>query len=272
MAEKVKTCFVIMPISDGNPYEVGHFSRVYKHLIQPACAAAGIQVIRADDVKSTNYIAIDILQKVVKSDLVICDLSGRNPNVLYELGVRQAFDLPVVLIKDIRTDRIFDIQGMRTLDYDDSLRIDTVQRDVNSLQQTITSTLQLQPHEVNSLVGWLGINKAVLPERVDLSAESSLLLNGLRELSNRILNLERTVIPAATKVSLRKPTVQHRLPNGELADVGDEIFVDDGEVKVGIGTLTSASKDSVVVMTTSGARLKLEPGDPRFDSATTIPF
>jgi hypothetical protein len=95
-----KGCFVVMPISDVPGYAVGHFSRVYEFLIAPACERAGYNPFRADQVNKTNYIVIDILQRLVSADMVLCDISGRNPNVLYELGIRQAFNKPSVLIKD----------------------------------------------------------------------------------------------------------------------------------------------------------------------------
>ncbi|OBY36451.1 hypothetical protein PR729_14340 [Providencia rettgeri] len=60
---KKKTCFVIMPIADTAGYEHGHFTRVYKHLIKPACERAGFIPIRADDVSSSNMIVVDILKK-----------------------------------------------------------------------------------------------------------------------------------------------------------------------------------------------------------------
>ncbi len=40
----------------------------------------------------TNYIVIDILKKILESEFVLCDLSAKNPNVFYELGIRQAFN------------------------------------------------------------------------------------------------------------------------------------------------------------------------------------
>ncbi|EPR71058.1 hypothetical protein ADICYQ_0649 [Cyclobacterium qasimii M12-11B] len=89
---KEKVCFIIMPISDQEGYEKGHFSRVYKHLIVPACERAGFKPIRADDEVKTNYIVIDIIRKILDSDIVLADLSAKNPNVMYELGIRQAFN------------------------------------------------------------------------------------------------------------------------------------------------------------------------------------
>ena len=86
------TCFVIMPISDVDTYDKGHFGRVYEYIIKPACAAAGFRPTRADEVQATNYIVVDILRKILDAEMMICDLSSRNPNVLYELGIRQAFN------------------------------------------------------------------------------------------------------------------------------------------------------------------------------------
>lgn len=88
-------CFVIMPISDVHGYEPGHFGRVYEHILKPAIIAAGYLPVRADDTIKTDYIVVGIIQKIVESEMVICDFSARNPNVMYELGIRHAFNKPV---------------------------------------------------------------------------------------------------------------------------------------------------------------------------------
>ena len=126
------TCFVIMPISDVDGYDAGHFGRVYEFIIKPACRNAGFKSIRADEVQVTNYIVVDILRKILDADMVVCDLSARNSNVLYELGIRQAFNKPVTLIRDSKTPRIFDVQGLRDLEYDENLRIDKINLAVES--------------------------------------------------------------------------------------------------------------------------------------------
>ena len=73
----LKSCFIIMPIADVPGYDSGHFNRVYNHIIKPACELAGFSPIRADDINSSNLIVVDILKKIIESDLAICDLSGR---------------------------------------------------------------------------------------------------------------------------------------------------------------------------------------------------
>lgn len=112
-----KECFVIMPIADQDGYEPDHFKLVYEDIIKIACNDAGFKPIRADDVKQTNLIHKDILQKILETPIAICDLSSNNPNVLFELGIRQAFDKPVVLIKDKITKSIFDLSPLRYTEY-----------------------------------------------------------------------------------------------------------------------------------------------------------
>ncbi len=73
-SQKPPKCFVMMPISDQGDYPPGHFGRVYRHLIKPACELAGVEPYRADDVKNTNIILIDILRKIVDYPIAICDL------------------------------------------------------------------------------------------------------------------------------------------------------------------------------------------------------
>lgn len=64
-------CFVLMPIADSEGYPVGHFQHVYDDLICPACNMAGINPVRADDVKATNMIHLDILQKLIDAPIAI---------------------------------------------------------------------------------------------------------------------------------------------------------------------------------------------------------
>lgn len=139
---------------------------------------------------STNYIALDIIKNIIECDMAVCDLSSRNPNVLYELGIRQAFNLPVTLIKDIKTKRVFDIQGFRDIEYDESLRIDTVEVTTQDLSEVIKNTFENKQTEINSLVSLLGIEPAKLSEKKKISADTELILNSLSIIDKRLGVLE----------------------------------------------------------------------------------
>ncbi|QPI41954.1 MULTISPECIES: hypothetical protein [Pectobacterium] len=187
--EKEKICFVIMPIADIPGYDSGHFTRVYNHLIKPACKAAGFKAIRADDVSSSHMIVVDILQKIIESDIAICDLSGRNPNVLYELGLRQAFNKKTVLIKDNKTENIFDVQGFRHTLYDNALRIDNVNNEVTKISNSLTETFEAKG-DINSIVQLLEIEPAEIGRKTKLSDSETLIFRSISELSKKIDSLE----------------------------------------------------------------------------------
>jgi hypothetical protein len=141
MTEKnSKECFIIMPISDADGYPAGHFKHVYDNIIGPSCEMAGYQAVRADEIKATNLIHLDILKRLIDTPIAICDLSSRNPNVLFELGIRQAFDRPVVLIQEAGTPKIFDIAPLRYLEYSKEMRYHDVLRIQKELKDAIEAT------------------------------------------------------------------------------------------------------------------------------------
>jgi hypothetical protein len=176
------TCFVIMPISDSVGYETGHFGRVYEHLLKPAILAAGYNPVRADDTIKTDYIVVGIIQRIVDSDMVLCDISARNANVLYELGIRHAFNKPVVLIKDKKTEKIFDIQGLRYAEYDETLRIDVAAKDTLKITNAITETAQSTSKDTNSIVHLAGIRAAEVPAAQTISPDTQLILTAINDI------------------------------------------------------------------------------------------
>ncbi|HGD3425617.1 TPA: hypothetical protein ACI4DF_004331 [Enterobacter hormaechei] len=179
-------CFIIMPIADMPGYEARHFDRVYNHVIKPACIKAGFEPVRADDVTNSNFIVLDILRKIVEYDIAICDLSGRNPNAMYELGLRQAFNKKTVLIKDEKTINPFDVQAFRHVEYDSSLRIDNAYANINSITKALTSTFQADNDEVNSIVQLLKIQPASVGEKTVLSTQDTLIFEAIQEISKKI--------------------------------------------------------------------------------------
>lgn len=184
-----KTCFVIMPIAEHPNYEPGHFKRVYDHLVAPACRLAGYEPIRADDNASSNMIMHDILLKIVKSEMVICDLSTNNANVFYELGLRQAFNKKTVLITDGREKTPFDLLGFRYQPYSPTLRIDTVSAEINRISAALTATENLQANEVNSIVKLLEIDSANI-EIVQPNENQAFMLQMFNSLSAQISNIK----------------------------------------------------------------------------------
>lgn len=114
-----------MPIGDKekSPEKYQHFKDVYEHLIKPTVEDSAkslsleIACYRADDIKRSGSIMKKVLQDLLDQTIVIADLSGQNPNVFYELGVRHTFFKRSILISDTPGDNPFDIHGYRTIPY-----------------------------------------------------------------------------------------------------------------------------------------------------------
>jgi hypothetical protein len=141
--------------------ETGHFNKVYEDIFKVACSSAGYTPVRADNIRETNLIHLDILEKLIDSPMAICDLSSRNPNVLFELGLRQAFDKPTVLVQETGTPRIFDIAPLRYTEYRKELRYREVIEDQNNIRDAIMATRDAAASGkgVNSIVRVLSIAK-----------------------------------------------------------------------------------------------------------------
>lgn len=263
-----KRCFIIMPISDVDGYMKGHFDRVYEYIIAPACQKVGYKVVRADDTAKTNVIIADILKNVLECEMAICDLSSRNPNVFYELGFRQAFNKKTVLMIDNKTDRPFDISGLRSFQYDASLRIDLVNKAIDDLVKSLKETSEMEDHEPNSLLKLLSIeNPATLPETHKLSDESSLILQAIRELGedvHRGIRRRRPLQPIESSI------IDASLPNGNKVRVGDHLY----EIKSDkeIGEIIELTKDSIIIKDVNGEVMAFPQDSPILADFMVIPF
>lgn len=187
---KEKKCFAIMPIADHPDYDSGHFGRVYEHLIKPACERAGFKVVRADDAKASHMIMFDILKNIVECDMAICDLSSKNANVFYELGLRQAFNKKTMLITDGKTNTPFDIAGFRYVKYDHSLRVDSVKSDIDEISAMLDETDKASDDDVNSIVKLLKIQPAQI-DKIQLNEQDSLIFSMIKQLDEKMSRMER---------------------------------------------------------------------------------
>jgi hypothetical protein len=133
-------CFIIMPPGEPSGYLQGHFNRVYDYVVVPACGAAGYWPTRSDNAAQAN--PLDVVKDIIDSEIVLCDLSANNSNALYGLAVRQSLDLPITLIKDMKTIVIFGANDFGLIEYDESLRIDTVQKAIEDLSSALKKAVE----------------------------------------------------------------------------------------------------------------------------------
>lgn len=145
-----KTCFYITPIGEDSSAERKHSDMFLKHLVEPAFAKFGINVVRADKIGRSGLISQQIFEHIISSKFCVADLSFGNPNAFYELGVRHMTKLPTIQI--IRKgDKIpFDVAQGRTIVVDVS-DIYTLMDRMESAKNELTEHIKnyLNPSDSN---------------------------------------------------------------------------------------------------------------------------
>ena len=110
--EQGDTCFVMMPFAE----PIGGY---YKTIYEPAITKAGLRPVRADDdIFATGKIMDQVWSGITAAKVLVAELTGRNPNVFYELGLAHALQKPVVLISSNQEDVPFDLQHIRVIYYE----------------------------------------------------------------------------------------------------------------------------------------------------------
>ena len=128
-----------MPISAIDGYTSEHWEHV-RAIIREALLETAFEVKLVSDSDDVGVIQKRIVQNIYDNDIVICDVSAKNPNVMFELGMRLAFDKPAIIIKDYETQYSFDTAQVEHLEYPRSLHYSTIQAFKLKLKEKVMST------------------------------------------------------------------------------------------------------------------------------------
>ena len=135
------TCGVIRPIAPTEGYAPGHWAEVGEILAE-AIREAGFEPRLVSDAEGVAVIHGTIVQNIFEDPIIVCDVSSRNPNVMFELGMRLAFDKPVVIVKDEVTNYSFDTGGIEHIPYPKSLHYHEIGIFKETLRRKISSTAE----------------------------------------------------------------------------------------------------------------------------------
>ena len=132
-----KVCFIISAIGESGTPTRERADKVYKYLIAPVCEDLGYKPIRVDHVNAVDNINETIINYLKTAHMVIADMTEHNPNAFYELGFRQALELPLVPIIESGGKLPFDVMMTRTTFYDtDVSKIEESKVDLKSKMQS----------------------------------------------------------------------------------------------------------------------------------------
>lgn len=240
-------CGLVMPISSIDGCNEQHWSDV-KGILTEAVEDAGFKanlVSYADDV---GIIQKRIIQNLYENPIVVCDVSGKNPNVMFELGIRLAFDKPTIIVKDNETSYSFDTSPIEHLEYPRDLRFTKIVEFKGALQEKVQATLKKSKEDKNytTFLKHFGTFTVAKLDTKEVSKED-FIIEELKELKKavqqrQIIYTEREKVPgkqhygkpatdalySMAKSALKEAIVEEliKLPKDELKtpDLMDMIF------------------------------------------------
>lgn len=223
-------CGIIMPIADIEGYPSGHWRNVHDII----CEASNDAGFKANLVSSDDDVAViqkRIVQNLYENPIVVCDISARNANVMFELGMRLAFDKPTVIIKDERTPYSFDISSIEHLEYPSDLRYQSINLFKERLAGKIKETYlkSVNDPEYTTFLKHFGTFKVAQLDQKEVS-ETEYLASEIKDIKSLLISL-RT--PATTK-----PRVFSSTKSYSQQDIDNSVSV----IKNGVASYTIKSE------------------------------
>ena len=135
-------CGLVMPIATLGDYKESHWADV-KAILTESLNCAGFDVALVSEADEIGTILKRIVQNLYENPLVVCDVSGRNHNVMFELGMRLAFDKATVIVTDEVTPFSFDTQVIEHIRYPRDLRYGQINTFKDNLAIKAKATYQM---------------------------------------------------------------------------------------------------------------------------------
>jgi hypothetical protein len=140
-SDKPIDCGIVMPISEIDGLSENHWFQV-RRVIKSAVLSVGFKGRLVSDSDGANVIVSNIIQNLFFDPIVVCDVSCKNANVMFELGLRLAFDRPVVIIMDNVTKFTFDVSMLQHIIYPRDLRYHSIISFKQELAEKVKATYE----------------------------------------------------------------------------------------------------------------------------------
>lgn len=193
-----KTVFIVTPIGKKGTDVYNKYFAICKNLIEPAVKSIdpNYKVVRADQIAKPGSFVKDILEHLRNSHIVIANLTGLNPNVFYELGVRHSLSPRTIMITEDLSTLPSDLKEYRAIEY--SPEITGISDFTNDLKNAIEEIINNPETPDNPVLDRI--------EGIINSRESDLKLE-IETLNAKLVNKEKNNQVKNTKVD----TIQRRI-------------------------------------------------------------
>ncbi|MEB6668056.1 hypothetical protein MXM33_13625 [Acinetobacter vivianii] len=228
---KALTCGIIMPIATMSPeYPESHWTDI-RYIIDTAIKRAGFTPRIVSDSEDSTIIHKSIINNIYTDPIIVCDVSNKNANVMFELGMRLAFNKPVVIIKDDKTGYSFDTSNIQHLGYRKDLRHNTVEKFIEDLAAKIKATHDAPKQEgYQSFLSHFGKFEVATIENKSIPESEALqkLLEKVTSLENKISNINLVSTASQNKSINAFKMIVSKTPE-EASNIFNMIFKEVGD-------------------------------------------
>ena len=240
VADEAETpiCGMVMPISAIDTCSEEHWRDV-KEILTEAIQDAGFTPQLVSDADDVGIIQKRIIQNLYENPVVVCDVSAKNPNVMFELGMRLAFDRPTIIVKDDKTTYSFDTSPIEHLPYPRDLRFSKIVEFKEALSEKIKAThlKATKDKTYTTFLKHFGTFK-VAELKTEIVPQDRLLLEEMKSLRELVLATHASAVRAADRdspaMNARLLCVRDATPD-QLKSVYDELRSGGFEVRRSTG-------------------------------------
>lgn len=231
--KEIKTCGLIMPISSFGGHDQSHWSDV-KDIIERAIEKLGLQCKPVWENGQIDIIHGRIIRNLYEEDMIVCDASALNPNVMFELGIRIAFKRPIILIADDETKIPFDTGLIHHLIYPSNLYFREIEEFIQVLSSRITEVMEtVSANKYEPFLDSLGAFRTFEPKERSVDLENYMVdkIDTMSLRLSRIEELSKIERKKANESSIgwteaRIQTLKAMWENGATASqIGEELNV-----------------------------------------------
>lgn len=162
---KLPECGIIMPIAKIGSCDEQHWQEV-KDILFEVIEKTGLEPVPVWINSESDIIQNKIISNLYSQPIAICDVSCKNPNVMFELGIRLAFNKPTIVIKDDLTNYSFDTSPIEHLLYPQDLRYSAIVKFKEDLEKRIKNLYE-QTKDNKSYKTFLSNFGEIVPSEID---------------------------------------------------------------------------------------------------------
>jgi len=202
-SDPILKCGIIMPISEMDGCTDQHWREV-KNIFTDAIKISGFQAELVSEADDVGIIQKRIIQNIYENPILVCDVSGKNPNVMFELGLRLAFDKPTIIVKDDKTNYSFDTSPIEHLTYPRDLRYAKIIEFKEKLAIKIKATYDKSCNDPTYTTFLKNFGEFTTP-KLDTKeiSKDDFIINELKELKKQMILFGRKQINERSNVNIK---------------------------------------------------------------------